>query len=86
MPLITSIAAVWLTAEIVNLLWPRDVNSEWYLNWGAIIMTGVLGVLGALICLWSFRPGSPALVAQRTDEVAAETSASASASAPAEEA
>jgi amino acid transporter len=86
MPLITSIAAVWLTAEIVNLLWPRDVNSEWYLNWGAIIMTGVLGVLGALICLWSFRPGSPALAAQRTDEVAAETSASASASAPAEEA
>ena len=42
-PLITSIAVVWLSAEIVNLLWPRAVNSEWYLNWGAIIMTGVLG-------------------------------------------
>ena len=56
-PLITSIAVVWLSAEIVNLLWPRAVNSEWYLNWGAIIMTGVLGVLGGLICLRSFRPG-----------------------------
>ena len=54
-PLVTSIAVVWLSAEIVNLLWPRAVNSEWYLNWGAIIMTGVLGVLGGLICLRSFR-------------------------------
>ena len=51
-------AVVWLTAEIVNLLWPRDVNSEWYLNWGSLIMTAVLGVLGLLICLRSFRSGS----------------------------
>lgn len=58
--LVTAIAVVWLSAEIVNLLWPRSVNSEWYLNWGSIIMTGVLGVLGGLICLRSFRPGSPA--------------------------
>jgi amino acid transporter len=72
MPLITTIAVVWLSAEIVNLLWPRTVSSSWYLNWGAIIMTGVLGVLGALICLWSFRPGSSATSAQRTDVVAAE--------------
>ena len=56
---------VWLTAEIVNLVWPRPVYSEWYLNWGVLIMTGVLGVLGGLICLWSFRPGAPAtLLAQ----------------------
>jgi amino acid transporter len=53
--LITAIAAIWLTAEIVNLLWPRTVFKDWYLNWGAIIMTGVLGVVGGLICLWSFR-------------------------------
>ena len=71
-PLITSIAVVWLSAEIVNLLWPRDVNSEWYLNWGAIIMTGLLGMVGGLICLHSFRPGAPATLAQRTDVVAAE--------------
>jgi amino acid transporter len=58
--LITAIAVVWLSAEIVNLLWPRSVNSAWYLNWGSIIMTGILGVLGGLICLRSFRPGAPA--------------------------
>ena len=65
-------AVIWLSAEIVNLLWPRAVNSEWYLNWGIIIMTGLLGVLGGLICLQSFRPGAPATLAQRTDIVAAE--------------
>jgi len=68
--LITGIAAVWLTAEIVNLLWPRSVNSEWYLNWGSLLMTGILGVLGVLICLWSFRPGSPAVQAARTARTA----------------
>jgi len=57
---VTTVAAVWLTAEIVNLVWPRPVFSEWYLNWGAIIMTVVLGLLGALIVWRTFRPGAPA--------------------------
>jgi amino acid transporter len=70
--LITAIAVVWLSAEIVNLLWPRTVSSEWYLNWGSIIMTVVLGVLGGLIVLWSFRPGSPASAPQSPAPVAAE--------------
>jgi amino acid transporter len=70
--LITAIAVIWLSAEIVNLLWPRSVNSAWYLNWGSIIMTGILGVLGGLICLWSFRPGSPAGVVRRSAPVVAE--------------
>lgn len=55
--LVTGIAVVWLTAEIVNLLWPRPVNSEWYLNWGSIIMTVVLGLLGGLIALRNVRRG-----------------------------
>ena len=57
---VTTVAAVWLTAEIVNLVWPRPVFSEWYLNWGAIIMTGVLGLVGALIVWRTFRRGTPA--------------------------
>ncbi|MGH3405574.1 MAG: APC family permease [Streptosporangiaceae bacterium] len=69
--LVTSVAVVWLSAEIVNLLWPRNVNSEWYLNWGGIIMTAVLGVLGGLICLRSFRPGLSAAVAQHSAPAAA---------------
>jgi amino acid transporter len=69
---ITAIAVVWLSAEIVNLLWPRTVSSAWYLNWGSIIMTGVLGVLGAVLVLRSFRPGSPEAQAQRSAAVVAE--------------
>ena len=57
---VTTVAAVWLTAEIINLVWPRPVFSEWYLNWGAIIMTAVLGLLGALIVWRTFRRGAPA--------------------------
>ena len=57
---VTTVAAVWLTAEIINLVWPRPVFSEWYLNWGALIMTGVLGLIGALIVWRTFRRGAPA--------------------------
>jgi amino acid transporter len=58
--LITTVAVIWLSAEMVNLLWPRPVFSEWYLNWGSLIMTGVLGLLGALIVARTFRRGAPA--------------------------
>lgn len=54
------VAAVWLTAEIVNLVWPRAITSEWYLNWGVLIMTGILGAVGGLICWRVFPPGSAA--------------------------
>jgi amino acid transporter len=71
--LVTTLAVIWLSAEIVNLLWPRTVSTAWYLNWGSLIMTGALGVLGTLICLRSFRIGSPAAkAAQRPEPVAAE--------------
>jgi hypothetical protein len=69
---VTTVAAVWLTAEIINLVWPRPVFSEWYLNWGAIIMTAVLGLVGALIVWWTFRPGAPAGGTESRAAVAAE--------------
>jgi len=60
---ITAVAVLWLTAEIVNLVWPRAATSDWYLNWGILIMTGALGVVGGLICWRVFprdsRPGTP---------------------------
>jgi hypothetical protein len=70
---VTTVAAVWLTAEIVNLLWPRPVNTEWYLNWGAIIMTVVLGLLGALIVWRTFRRGAAAADTERRAALVAET-------------
>jgi len=71
--LITAIAVVWLSAEIVNLLWPRKVYSQWYLNWGALLMTAILGVLGAVIVVRKVRPGGGAATeAQRATPAVAE--------------
>ena len=69
---VTVVAVIWLTVEIVNLAWPRSVTSDWYLNWGIIIMTGVLGVLGAVISWWVFRPGSPGALTSKAAPVLTE--------------
>jgi amino acid transporter len=77
---VTGVAVVWLTAEIVNLVWPRAFFPQWYLNWGILIMTGALGVVGGAI-VWGFVPRgarqqdpAPALVAEpaTTTEASAE--------------
>ncbi len=43
-------SAVWLILEAVNEVWPRPLSNAWYLNWGVMIMLGVLTVLGLAIC------------------------------------
>lgn len=60
---VTVVALTWLTLEMINLAWPRTVFSEWYLNWGIIVTTVALGVLGVVISSRAFRPGSPAALA-----------------------
>jgi amino acid transporter len=55
----TYVAAVWITFEAINIAWPRAIYGVWYLNWGLLIMTGVLGVIGAAVCARIFRPGGP---------------------------
>ena len=71
--IMTGVAVVWLTAEIVNLVWPRAVYSDWYLNWGVLIMTGVLGIIGGLLCWRVFPGGAP--VTSATGAPAAEVTA-----------
>ncbi len=56
---VTYVAAVWIVFETVNIAWPRPLTGTWYLDWGLLIMTGVLGVVGFGICSWVFRPGAP---------------------------
>jgi amino acid transporter len=56
---VTYVAAVWIVAETVNIAWPRRLTGVWYLDWGLLIMTGVLGAAGVAICAWVFRPGAP---------------------------
>jgi amino acid transporter len=59
----TYIAAVWITLESINIAWPRPIYGVWYLNWGLLIMTAALGVLGVILSAWFFRPGGPGLAA-----------------------
>jgi amino acid transporter len=68
--LVTYVAAVWITLETINIAWPRALYGVWYLNWGLLIMTGILGVIGVVVCARVFRPGGPgaALAAQRVQD------------------
>jgi amino acid transporter len=52
---VTYIAAVWIVAETINIAWPRHLNSEWYLNWGIILTSVILGIIGLAICTRMFR-------------------------------
>jgi amino acid transporter len=52
---VTYVAAVWIVAETINIAWPRHLNSEWYLNWGIILTSVILGVIGLAICTRLFR-------------------------------
>lgn len=56
---VTYVAAVWITLEAINIAWPRKLNGVWYLDWGLLIMTVVLGALGWVICQRVFAPGGP---------------------------
>jgi amino acid transporter len=56
---ITYVAAVWVLFEIVNVLWPRSIYDSWYLNWGLLLMSGILGVVGGVVCRQVFRAGVP---------------------------
>lgn len=56
---VTYMAAVWIILEIVNIAWPRRLSGVWYVDWGVLIMTGILGVVGVLLAARVFRPGGP---------------------------
>ncbi len=57
-PLITYAASVWITFEIVNILWPRaDLYGGGFLAWSAIYMVAGLAVLGTILYLWIYRDG-----------------------------
>jgi amino acid transporter len=66
---VTYLAAVWMIAEIINIAWPRNTYGVWYLNWGIVLVIVVLGVLGALVSAYVFRPGGEAATAHFTPVV-----------------
>jgi amino acid transporter len=52
---VTFIAAAWIVFETINVAWPRDFNPQWWLNWGLILMTAILGTIGIVMCTRIFR-------------------------------
>lgn len=49
---INALAVAWLTFEIVNIAWPRDLGLSWYVEWGCIISAAVIAVVGAATFVW----------------------------------
>ncbi len=66
---VTYFAAAWMIVEIINIAWPRNIYGTWYLNWGIVIVIVVLGVIGAAVSAYVFRPGGEALAADFTPVV-----------------
>jgi len=46
---INATAAVWLLFEIVDIAWPRLPGSAWYVNYGAVLMVGVVAAAGVVV-------------------------------------
>ncbi|HEX2312684.1 MAG TPA: amino acid permease [Thermomonospora sp.] len=51
---VTYAAALWLAFQTVNICWPRDTGSAWYLEWSMVITLAVAGAAGLALYLgWS---------------------------------
>ncbi|BBH69781.1 amino acid permease [Actinoplanes sp. OR16] len=46
---ITYAAIVWLTLEVVNIVWPRYPELGWAINWAPFLMAVVLGAAGVVV-------------------------------------
>ena len=50
--LVNIVAVVWGTAMTINLIWPRAEvygSDHWYFQWGAVIVTGLIVIIGAIM-------------------------------------
>ncbi|MDO8188168.1 APC family permease [Conexibacter sp. CPCC 205706] len=45
------LALIWAVFETINISWPREIVSgpDWWLQWSVVLVTVVLGALGALV-------------------------------------
>lgn len=46
---LNSVAAVWLVFQVINISWPRDIGLPWYVEWGCLLMYGLLTILGLVV-------------------------------------
>ena len=45
---VTAIATLWTVFELVNVWWPRSPDLPWYQNYGVLVVTLILAVLGVV--------------------------------------
>jgi amino acid transporter len=45
---VTLVASVWTAFELINVWWPRTPDQPWYLNYGVLLVTVILAVLGII--------------------------------------
>ncbi|WP_395105195.1 APC family permease [Actinomadura sp. SCN-SB] len=48
---VTYVATVWLAAQTVNIIWPRDTTEPWYIDWSMVITFSVVAVAGSVLYL-----------------------------------
>lgn len=45
---VTLLASAWLVFELVNIAWPRDTASPWYIQYGVLIIVVVVALIGVV--------------------------------------
>jgi amino acid transporter len=45
---VTLVASIWTVFELVNVWWPRTPDLPWYQNYGVLLVTVILAVLGVI--------------------------------------
>jgi amino acid transporter len=53
---VNGLAAAWLVFEVVNIAWPRDIGADWYVEWGCLLMFGLIALGGAITHRLVLRP------------------------------
>jgi amino acid transporter len=43
---VTAVATIWTAFELINVWWPRTPDLPWYQNYGVLLVTVILAVLG----------------------------------------
>lgn len=69
--LVNAVAVAWLSFEIVNIAWPRDLGLAWYVEWGCILSVVAIGVVGAVTLGWLRAEGRIETSESPADEAAA---------------
>lgn len=67
---VTWVATVWVVLEAINIAWPRAiVGQAWWLNWGLVLMSIGLGILGIGVMTWVFRGNTEAVALEHVEPV-----------------